>query len=94
VILLFAIGWFAKMMRNSVARDPGDPLRIVMYLLTMAMFAELPRYAIEVPARTLAWAFIFSVCIGAVTHRYDRHEPVSTDRVTAASVAACSKSRS
>lgn len=94
VILLFAIGWFAKMMRNSVARDPGDPLRIVMYLLTMAMFAELPRYAIEVPARTLAWAFIFSVCIGAVTHRYDKRDPVSTDSVTAASVAACSKSRS
>jgi oligosaccharide repeat unit polymerase len=94
VLLLFAIGWFAKMMRNSVARDPGDPLRIVMYLLTMAMFAELPRYAIEVPARTLAWAFIFSVGVGLVTHRFDKADPVRTGTLTVSSVAGYSRSRS
>src|SRR6478752_1290002 len=43
VVLLFAVGWLAKAMRNSVARNPGDPHRVVMYLLTMAMLAELPR---------------------------------------------------
>lgn len=92
VILLFALGWFARLMRNSVARVPGDPHRVIMYLLTMAMFAELPRYAIEVPARTLAWAFIFSMCVGTVTHRFDKRTP-ELSAVTATNAPACSRSR-
>lgn len=94
VVLLFATGWFAKAMRNSVARDPGDPLRIVMYLITMAMLAELPRYAIEVPARTLAWAFLFGVGVGVVTRRFDDRGPAVAGTVTVASVPACNTSRS
>jgi hypothetical protein len=66
VVMLFGIGLFAKAIRNYVARDPGDAHRVVMYLLTMALLAELPRYAIEVPARTLAWALIFSALVGAL----------------------------
>jgi hypothetical protein len=69
VILLFALGLFAKAMRNYVTRDPYDPYRVVMYLLTLSSFAELPRYAIDSPIRLLAWAFIFSVLTGAVRFR-------------------------
>ncbi|MCV7212055.1 O-antigen polysaccharide polymerase Wzy [Mycolicibacterium canariasense] len=94
LLILFVVGWFAKMMRNSVARDPGDPHRVVMYLLTMALLAELPRYAIEVPLRTLAWAFTFSVVVGSLTHRFDKLHPATRPTVTVSSVPACSTSRS
>lgn len=94
LLILFAVGWFAKMVRNSVARDPGDPHRVVMYLLTMALLAELPRYAIEVPLRTLAWAFVFSFGVGVLTHRFDKREPGAGPAVTASSAPAYSTSRS
>lgn len=70
VVLLFVIGLFAKAMRNYVARDPYDAHRVVMYLLTMALWAELPRYAIELPTRILAWALVFSTLIGVATGRF------------------------
>jgi hypothetical protein len=77
VVILFGIGFFAKAIRNYVARDPNDAHRVVMYLLTMALLAELPRYAIEVPARTLAWALIFSAIVGAVAGRFGSHAATS-----------------
>lgn len=76
VVLLFGTGLLAKAIRNHVARDPYDVQRVVMYLLTMATIAELPRYAIELPIRILFWAFIFSIVIGAVArHIHTRSEP-------------------
>lgn len=69
VVILLALGAMAKAMRNYVARDPWDAQRVVMYLLTVALFAELPRYAIEVPIRVLAWAFIFAVAVKAINRK-------------------------
>lgn len=56
--ILFLIGLIAKIVCNYVAAQPADPHRVVIYLLTMALFAELPRYAVDVPARTLAWGLV------------------------------------
>jgi hypothetical protein len=75
VVILFAIGLFANAIRNYVARDPYDAHRLVMYLLTMASFAELPRYAIDLPVRLLVWAFILSILIGAMTERLRSRDP-------------------
>ena len=80
VVLLFGIGLFAKAVRNYVARDPNDAHRVVMYLLTMALLAELPRYAIEIPARTLAWALIFSTVIGLFAGRFRPQSSASNSR--------------
>jgi hypothetical protein len=80
VVLLFAIGLFAKAIRNYVARDPSDAHRVVMYLVAMALLAELPRYAIELPARTLAWALLFSVLIGVAAGRFSFKSPAATAR--------------
>jgi hypothetical protein len=77
VVLLFAVGLFAKAIRNYVARDPHDAHRVVMYLLTMGLFAELPRYAIEMPIRTLAWALLFSTLIGVATGRFSFRSPLT-----------------
>lgn len=63
VVILFAIGMLAKAIRNYAARDPHDPRRVIMFLMAMALFAELPRYAIDLPIRVLSWAWIFSFAI-------------------------------
>ena len=75
VVMLFAIGLSAKAMRNYVTRDPYDTHRVVMYLLTMALFAEIPRYTTDVSVRVLAWAFIFSMLTRAFTRRYRSQPP-------------------
>jgi len=67
VVILFAIGLFAKAIRNYVARDPSDAHRVVMYLLTLALFAELPILDVGIPARMLAWTLMFSVLTGALS---------------------------
>jgi hypothetical protein len=75
VVFLFAIGLSAKAIRNYVARDPYDAHRVVMYLLTMALFAELPRYTTDVSVRVLAWALIFSMLTRAVVRRFRSQAP-------------------
>lgn len=72
VIILFLIGLIAKAIRNYVAVAPTNPHRVVMYLLTLALFAELPRYAIDLPVRVLSWALIFSVVTTAILGNLSR----------------------
>jgi hypothetical protein len=67
VVVLFVIGLSAKAIRNYVARDPYDAHRVVMYLLTMALFALLPRYAPDTALRILAWALIYSLLVGEIS---------------------------
>lgn len=74
-VILFALGLSAKAIRNYVARDPYDAHRVVMYLLTMACFAELPRFTTDVSVRVLAWALIFSLLIRAVSRRFRSQGP-------------------
>lgn len=69
VLIMFVLGLSAKAMRNYAAGDPHDAQRVVLYLLALALFAELPRYAIEVPIRVLAWAFLFSMLIKVLAGR-------------------------
>jgi hypothetical protein len=78
VAIMFALGLSAKAIRNYVARDPYDPHRVVMYLLALALFAELPRYAIEVPIRFLAWAFILSMIVKATAGRLQKRQGPGT----------------
>lgn len=75
VLILFATGLMATVIRNYVGRDPYDPNRVVVYLLTMALFAELPRYAIDLPIRVLVWALVFSAVTRAVSGRLRTRAP-------------------
>ena len=86
VIVLFAVGLFAKAMRNYVVRNPQDPHRVMLYLLTVALFAELPRYAVELPIRLLAWALAFSAISHFVVTRFKL-------RATTASIAPTTRTR-
>lgn len=69
VVVLLGLGVAAGFVRNYVARAPHDAHRVVVYLLTLALFAELPRYAIEVPVRMMAWALMFCAVVGFVAGR-------------------------
>lgn len=78
VLVLFAIGLSAKAIRNYVARDPYNAHRVVMYLLTMALFALLPRYAPDTALRIMAWALIFSMLMAAISRRLRTADPSPT----------------
>jgi len=55
VAVMFLVGLFAARVRNLVRERPGSTRVIVIYLTTLALFAELPRYSIDFPVRMLVW---------------------------------------
>lgn len=54
---MYLIGRFAGFVRNSLMEHPTDPGRLIYYLLTLALFAELPRYSTAFPVRILVWTY-------------------------------------
>jgi oligosaccharide repeat unit polymerase len=53
---MFLLGRIAGWAQNRVIADPFSTRKIVTYLLTLALFAELPRYAADFPVRILVWS--------------------------------------
>lgn len=64
-ILLFALGVFVAFVQRTVTRMPDSPWRSVIYLMTLALIAEIPRYSLDFPVRPLVWTlmlfFVMSV---------------------------------
>ncbi|MDO6693225.1 O-antigen polysaccharide polymerase Wzy [Aliiglaciecola sp. 3_MG-2023] len=58
VILLFIVGLFTKFVENGVRQNHGDLQYIVIYLFSLALISELPRYAFSFPIRNLVWLFL------------------------------------
>ena len=57
-VLLFLVGAFAKYTENGVRSHPDSLWRAVLYLLTLALVTEVPRYAFDFPVRPLVWAVL------------------------------------
>src|SRR5690606_8503022 len=55
-MVMFLLGRIAGWAQNRVIADPFSTPKIVTYLLTLALFAELPRYAADFPVRILVWS--------------------------------------
>ena len=55
-LLLFGLGVFVAFTQIAVARMPQSLWRSVFYLMTLALAAEIPRYAFSFPVRPLVWA--------------------------------------
>ncbi|KQY60562.1 hypothetical protein ASD11_14085 [Aeromicrobium sp. Root495] len=68
-IVLYLLGAFAARQRRRAAGKAGGPKQVVMYLLTLALFAELPRYSIGFPVRLLAWAVVFLWMVDQISRR-------------------------
>lgn len=64
-VLLFGLGLFVAVVQRAVMRMPDSPWRAVMYLMTLAFVAEIPRYSLDFPVRPLVWTlmlfFVMSV---------------------------------
>jgi hypothetical protein len=58
VVILFAIGAIGAAFANLVFSDPLSPVAMVMFLVSLAMFAETPRYSADFPVRTLVWSYL------------------------------------
>lgn len=54
-IIMLTLGLFAGWVRRSVVENPNSDRAIVLYLMTLALFAEMPRYSVDFPIRLLAW---------------------------------------
>lgn len=66
VVTLFGLGVLAKAVRNVVARDPNSLLRVVVYLLCLALYSQLPRYSVESLLRPIAWTLLIGVGVGVI----------------------------
>lgn len=54
-VLLFGLGLFVAYVQRGVVRQPDSPWRSVLYLVTLALIAETPRYSLDFAVRPLAW---------------------------------------
>lgn len=54
-LLLFMLGLFVAYVQRGVMRLPESPWRAVLYLVTLALIAETPRYSLDFAVRPLAW---------------------------------------
>lgn len=62
IIILMLVGLASGVAQHAALRNPSSTKATVFYLLSMAMFAELPRYAVDFPVRVLVWtALLFWV---------------------------------
>jgi oligosaccharide repeat unit polymerase len=59
ILFMFLIGRFAIYVQNKLVSNTSSLKWVVVYLMTLAMFAELPRYGIAFPIRNLVWTFLF-----------------------------------
>ncbi|MBI1619216.1 O-antigen polysaccharide polymerase Wzy [Aquamicrobium zhengzhouense] len=60
-IVLYLLGRFAGWIQRRAAAQPFSTHRAVLYLMTVALFAELPRYAVDFPVRYLVWAVLVMI---------------------------------
>lgn len=55
VVLMYILGWFGKFMETKVKCNPNSIVISVLYLVILALYAEMPRYTYDFPVRNIAW---------------------------------------
>lgn len=80
-ILLFALGVFVAYVQRTVTRMPDSPWRSVIYLMTLALIAEIPRYSLDFPVRPLVWTFLIFWAASVLRPRDSRsHQTLEISR--------------
>ncbi|MBV5246889.1 O-antigen polysaccharide polymerase Wzy family protein [Mycolicibacterium sp. PAM1] len=65
--LLFIVGLGVAYIQKSVRICPTSPWRVTFYLVSLALVAEMPRYALTFPVRPLTWVLFFFVVVSFLT---------------------------
>lgn len=52
------MGWLGGLAERYVRRSPFSEKPILIYSLSLSLFAELPRYSADFPIRIIAWALV------------------------------------
>lgn len=61
-VVMYLLGRFCEWIRGKAEQEPDSIRAVVMYLMTLALFAELPRYTVDFPVRMIVWtAFLLWV---------------------------------
>jgi hypothetical protein len=80
-ILLFGLGVFVAYVQRTVTRMPDSPWRSVIYLMTLALIAEIPRYSLDFPVRPLVWTFLIFWAASVLRPRDSRsHQTLEISR--------------
>ena len=59
VVLGFALfGYVAAAVRNFIARKGPSSPRMFLYIVTLAMMSEVPRYTVDFPVRIVVWGYL------------------------------------
>jgi len=58
IILMFLAGLFGKYVELKMINHNDSLKWVVIYLVVLALFAEMPRYSFDFPVRNIAWTFL------------------------------------
>jgi oligosaccharide repeat unit polymerase len=68
-ICLLAVGLIAGLLERRVKARQNDPRAIALYLMMVASFAELPRYSLDFPVRSMFWTVSVFAVVAALPRR-------------------------
>jgi hypothetical protein len=60
-VVMFIVGIFCRKVQRRLSACPSSPVSTVYYLATLALVAEMPRYAVDSPVRVLCWLAVVVV---------------------------------
>lgn len=66
-VVLFLLGLFVASVQRNLMLYPDSPWRIVFYLMTLALIAEIPRYTLDFPLRPLVWVVLLFWTVSLVS---------------------------
>lgn len=62
IFFMCILGYYAGYIKNSIVRDPLNIKYFFLYILVLGYYAEISRYGVDFPLRTLVWTtIIFNV---------------------------------
>jgi oligosaccharide repeat unit polymerase len=66
-VLLFLVGLMVSYVQVETSKYFTSPFWVVMYLVTLAFIAQMPRYSIAYPIRPLGWVLLFFLAVSLLT---------------------------
>jgi hypothetical protein len=58
IILMFLLGYFAKFIKTKLLHNENSIKWSVLYIITLSLYSQLPRYSFDFIVRYIAWSFL------------------------------------
>jgi len=60
IVLMYFLGWFGGLVTRK-AQHGFHYKWIILYILLLGLYAEIPRYSFDFPVKTIVWAWLFFI---------------------------------